>query len=211
MGAVVRASSRVGGVVGVAYGGADQAVQVERPQAEGVFANEGPLGQPHGGSFVGEAGGSDGKRHVEGVQQADRAQDVPFVRGEVGQGAGDQGGEIVVEVDRLRRAVAAAQLQKPGDGQIEVQGKTVRAGGDDLPDGLADEGLAVADEAAGEVVVAVLGGGVADQHLSFHAGARVRAGGGHGRVGETRPASGTRVVELALQRWVGPLAGGSGR
>lgn len=37
----------------------------------------------------------------------------------------------------------------------------MRAGGDDLPDALADEGLAVAGEASGEVVVAVFGGEVA--------------------------------------------------
>ncbi|WP_406430393.1 hypothetical protein OHB00_01415 [Streptomyces sp. NBC_00631] len=150
----------VGGVVGVAYGGADQAVQVEGPQAEGVFADEGALGQPQGGSFVGEVGGAGGEGDIEGVQQADRAQDVAFVGGEVGQGAGDQGGEVVVEVAGLRAAAGAAQFQEAGDGQIEIEGQAVRAGGDDLPNGLADQRLSVAGEAAGEVAVAVLGGEV---------------------------------------------------
>lgn len=44
---------------------------------------------------------------------------------------------------------------------IEVAGEPVRAGHDDLPYGFADQGLSVADEAAGEVVAAVLGGEVA--------------------------------------------------
>ncbi|MET7852273.1 hypothetical protein [Streptomyces avermitilis] len=88
-----------------------------------------------------------------------------FVGGEVGQGAGDQSGEVVVEVAGLRGAAAAAQPEEPGDGQIEVEGQAVRAGGDDLPDVLADEGLAVAGETPGEVVAAVLGGEVADQRL----------------------------------------------
>ncbi len=92
-----------------------------------------------------------------------------------------------------------------------VQGQAVRVGGDDLPDVLADQGLAVAGEAAGEVVVAVLGGEVTDQHLPCRTGAGGGAGCGHGGVGESRPGGGAGVVELALQRWVGPLqAGASG-
>lgn len=202
----------VGGVFGVAYGGADQAVKVEGPQAEGDLADEGPLGQPLGGAFLGEAGGPGGEGDVEGVQQAHRAKDVPFVGGEVGQGAGDQGGEVVVEVGRLRGAAAAAQLEEPGDGQIEVQGQAVRAGGDDLPDVLADQGLAVAGEAPGEVVVAVLGGEVADQHLPYRAGVgRGGTGCRHGGVGESGPGGGAGVVELALQRWLGPLQAGAPR
>ncbi|MGW7260524.1 hypothetical protein [Streptomyces sp. NPDC054834] len=43
----------IGGVVGVAYGGTDQAVEVEGPQAERVLANEGALGQPQGGARAG--------------------------------------------------------------------------------------------------------------------------------------------------------------
>lgn len=108
-------------VVGVAYGGTDQAVEVEGPQAQRVLANEGALGQPHGWAFVGETGGPGGEGDVEGVQQAHRAQDVVLVGREVGQGAGDQSGEVVVEVAGLRSAAAAAELQEPGDGQIEME------------------------------------------------------------------------------------------
>ncbi|MEV6594913.1 hypothetical protein [Streptomyces acidicola] len=104
----------VGGVVGVADGGADQAVEVERPQPEGGVVDEGPFGEPQGGAFVGESGGAGGEGNVEGVQQGDGAQDVAFVGGEVGQGAGDQGGEVVVEVVGLRGAAGAAQFQETG-------------------------------------------------------------------------------------------------
>lgn len=88
-------------------------------RTEGVLADEGALGQPQGGAFVGEPDGAGGEGDVEGVQQAHRAQDVAFVGGEVGQGAGDQGGEVVVEVAGLRGVAAAAQFEEPGDGQVE--------------------------------------------------------------------------------------------
>ncbi len=78
-------------------------MQVVRPQPEGLFADERPLDQPLGRGLVRQAGGGGGEGEVEGVQQADGAQDVPLVVGEVGEGAGDQGAEVVVEVggDRL--------------------------------------------------------------------------------------------------------------
>ncbi|MER7569328.1 hypothetical protein ABTZ93_41550 [Streptomyces sp. NPDC097941] len=113
---VVLTPAVIGGVVGIAYSGSDQAVEVEGPQSERGLADERPLGQPQGGAFVGEADGALGEGHVEGVQEADRAQDVAFGGGQVGQGADAQGGEVVVEVAGPRGASGAAQFQGPGDG-----------------------------------------------------------------------------------------------
>ncbi|MER7599449.1 hypothetical protein [Streptomyces hydrogenans] len=75
-------------------------MEVVRPQAEGVLADEGPFDEAAGGCLVGEAGGLGGELGVEGVQQGDGAQEVAFVGGEVGEGAGDQGAEAVLEVGR---------------------------------------------------------------------------------------------------------------
>ncbi|GHA70024.1 MULTISPECIES: hypothetical protein [Streptomyces] len=79
-----------------------------------------------------------------------------FVGGEVGQGAGDQGTEVVIEVGRDRLA-GAADLQEAEHRQVEVEGQAVGAVGDDLADLAAGERLAVVGEPTGEVVVAVLG------------------------------------------------------
>ncbi|GHB78163.1 hypothetical protein GCM10010377_80460 [Streptomyces viridiviolaceus] len=111
---------------------------------------------PQSSGLVGQARGRGGEGEVECVQQADGAQDVPFVRGEVGQGAGDQGGEVVVEVGGGRLPAGAADLEEPHHRQVQVERQAVRPARDDLPDLAADEGLAVAGEPAGEVVVAVL-------------------------------------------------------
>lgn len=144
-------------------------MQMERPKPEGILADEGPLDQRQGWRLVGHARGPARERDVEGVQQADRAEHVPFVGGEVGQGARDrEGGEVVVDVGRLRGAAGAAQLQEPYDGQIQVEPQAVRAAGDHAADGFADQGLAVAGEASGEVVVAVLGRGVPFTDRSIH-------------------------------------------
>jgi hypothetical protein len=85
---------------------------------------------------------------------------VPPGRGEVGEGAGDQGGEVVVEVGRGGVAAGAA-IEEPHHRQVEVERQAVGAAGDDLADLLADKRFAVAGEPAGEVVVTVLGGEVA--------------------------------------------------
>lgn len=146
----------VGGVVGAADGGADQTVQVVGPQPEDVLADERPLDQPLDRCLVRQAGRSGGEGEVESVQQGHRPQDVAFVGGEVGQGASDQGAEVVVEVGRDRLA-GAADLQEAKHRQVEVEGQAVGLAGDDLADLTADERLAVAGEPAGEVVVAVLG------------------------------------------------------
>ncbi|MER7108862.1 hypothetical protein [Streptomyces sp. NPDC000229] len=132
-------------------------MQVVRPQAEDVFADEGPFDQPQGRCFVRQSGGRGGQVQVEGVQQGHGAQDVPLVEGEVGQGAGDQRGEVVVKVGRLRRSAGAADLQEAHDRQIEVERQAVGAVGDAPSDLLVDERFAVAGESAGEVVVTVLG------------------------------------------------------
>ncbi|MFF9896828.1 hypothetical protein [Streptomyces longispororuber] len=133
-----------------------------------------------------------------------------LIRGEVGQGAGDQGTEVVVEVGRDRLA-DAADLQKAQYGQIEVEWQAVGAVGDGLPDGGRNEGLAVAREPAREVVGAVLRGEVADQHLppaaSWWRCGRARPG--DGGAGQTGPGGGSGVVELSLQGGVGPLQAGA--
>ena len=85
---------------------------MEGPQAERVLADEGPLGQPHRRSLLRQARGSGRQGEIESVKKADRAQDVPLVGGEVGQGAGDEGREVVVEVGRLRGAAGAPDLQE---------------------------------------------------------------------------------------------------
>ncbi|MFI0169602.1 hypothetical protein [Streptomyces sp. NPDC017095] len=85
-----------------------------------------------------------------------------FVGGEVGQGTGQQGREGVVGVGGLGFA-GAADVQEAGDGQVQVEGQAVGAGGDHGPDGGFAEGPAVLGETAGEVVVAVFGGEVTDQ------------------------------------------------
>ena len=109
---------------------------------------------------------------------------MPFVGSEVGQDVGDACREGVVEVGRLWGAAGASQLQEPGDRQIDVQREAVTPCADHASDGFADQGLAVAGEAAGEVVVAVLGGEVTDQDLPSPAAG---AGGAGSRDGEGRP------------------------
>ncbi|MGO4418859.1 hypothetical protein AB4Z54_08885 [Streptomyces sp. MCAF7] len=58
---------------------------------------------------------------------------------------------------QARHAPCAADLQEPHHRPVEVEGQAGRAAGDDLTHGRVDEGLAVAGDAAGGVVVAVLG------------------------------------------------------
>ncbi|MFD8413695.1 hypothetical protein ACFV2Q_18295 [Streptomyces sp. NPDC059650] len=147
-------------VVVVADGAADRAVQVVGPQGVRVLVDQGPVDQAPGGCLLGEAGGAGGQVEVEGVQQGDAAQQVAFFGGEVGEGAGEEGGEGAVEVGRGGGAAGAADLQEAGDREVQVQGQAVGAGGDRRADVGADEGLAVLDKAAGEVVLAVLGGEV---------------------------------------------------
>lgn len=90
----------LGVVVGSAQCGADGAMQVVGPDRVGVFGDHGPFDEPAGRRLVGEACGVGGQVQVEGIEQAGAAQDVPLVGGEVGEGAGDEGGEGVVEVGR---------------------------------------------------------------------------------------------------------------
>ncbi|MFE0737473.1 hypothetical protein [Streptomyces sp. NPDC058855] len=188
-------------------------MEVVRPQAEGVLADEGPLDQAAGGGLVGEAGGLGGQLEVEGVQQRDRAQQVALVAGEVGQRAGDQGTEVVLEIGRGRGVAGAVQFD---DGEVEVERQPVGAGGDHVPDGGGDERGTVGFEAAGEVVVAVLGGEVADQDLPAADGRGVgkeTAGvgdvAGPGGDGKAGPGGGAGVVELALEGGLGPLQAGA--
>ncbi|MFD3760889.1 hypothetical protein [Streptomyces sp. NPDC058622] len=182
-------------------------MQVVRPEPEGVLADEGPLDQPHRRGLVLESGGRGGQGQVEGVEHGDRAQHVALVGGEVGQGAGDQGGEVVVEVGRDRGVAGAAEFEEAHDGEVKVEGQAVGAVGDGLADVGADEGLAVAGEAAGEVVVAVFGGEVTDEDLppvarSGAGGTGSRhAGGG----GQARPRGRSGVVQLTLEAGVSPL------
>ncbi|MGW4304064.1 hypothetical protein ACWEHT_30415 [Streptomyces sp. NPDC004646] len=100
----------------------DDGVQVIRPQAGGDAANEGPLKQTQNWGVAAGSGACSGQGCVEGVEEAGRAQDVTFVGGEVGESAGDQGGEVDVEVGRLRGAAGAADLEKAHGGQVQLQG-----------------------------------------------------------------------------------------
>ncbi|WP_351231321.1 hypothetical protein [Streptomyces sp. NPDC002133] len=87
-------------------------MEVVRPQAERVLADEGALDQPHRGCLVARARGQGRQSQIEAVGQRDRAQDVPFVGGEVAERAGDQGGEVVVEVGRAQaRPVPTASAE----------------------------------------------------------------------------------------------------
>ncbi|MFE9853640.1 hypothetical protein ACFYPN_33330 [Streptomyces sp. NPDC005576] len=160
------------------------------------------------GAWWGECCDRGGQVQVEGVEQGDGAQDVPLVGGEVGEGAGDQGGEVVVEVGGVRGSAGAADFEEPHHRQIEVERKPVGAFGDGVADLGADERLSVAGQAAGEVVVAVLGGEVTDEDLL--AGS-VRCPGGRdgSRQGQARPGTRSGVVELSLQGRVGPLEAGA--
>ncbi|MEU2956707.1 hypothetical protein [Streptomyces xanthochromogenes] len=173
--------------------GADGAVQVVGPQGVGVLGDERAFHQAPGGGLVGEAGSLGGQVQVKGVEERCRAQQVPLLRGEVGQDAGQQGGEGVVEV--LGEGFAGtADFQEAADREVQVQGEPVGAGGDRG----ADEGLAAVDEAAGEVVVAVLGGEVTDQVLAAA-----------GPVGQAGPGSGSGPVELPVQGGIGPRQAGA--
>jgi hypothetical protein len=186
-------------------------VQVVGPGSERVLADQGPLGQALGGGLVGQAGGAGDQVEVEGVQQGGGTRCVPLVGGEVLQGAGDQGWEVVGEVGGLDGAAGALQGEVVLDGEVEEQGQVVAALGDGLADGGGDERGAVGvGEAVGEEVLAVLGGEVADQYLPDAAGAgagggRVGAGGGYGAGGQAGPGGGAGVVELPGQGLVGPL------
>lgn len=161
-------------------------MQVVGPEAGGGVADEGPLQQAQDGGVAAGSGAGGGEGDVEGVQEADRAQDVAFVGGEVGEGAGDQGGEFDVEVGRLRREAGAADLEKAHGGQVEVQRQAVGALGDHTSQRWVDQRLAVGGEAVGEVVVAVLVAEVPDQDLA--ATARIGCGGAGRRRERGRPA-----------------------
>lgn len=86
--------------------------------------------------------------------------------------------------------------------------------GDDPADLLADERFAVAGEPAGEMVLAVLGGEVADENLPpenlLPVGLPEGAGGREDR-GKDKPRPGRRsgVVELPLQGGIGLLQAGA--
>ncbi|WP_406016793.1 hypothetical protein OG520_44245 (plasmid) [Streptomyces sp. NBC_00984] len=192
-------------MVVVADGAADRTVQVEGPQSVRVLVDQGPLDQAPGRRLLGKARSTRGQVEVEGVQQRNAAQQVTFLWGEVGEGPGEERGEAAVEVGGGGGVAGAPDLQEAGDGEVEVEGQAVGAGGDRGPDVGADEGLAVLDQAAGEVGLAVLGGEVADQILPG-AGAgcpwlRNRQGRGGG---QARPGGRTCPVELAVQRGVRP-------
>ncbi|MGE7391725.1 hypothetical protein ACQKM2_40255 [Streptomyces sp. NPDC004126] len=98
-------------------------MEVVGPQREGVVADEGPLDQASGCGEVGQAGGGGGQGEVEGVQQADGAQEVAFVGGEVGQGVGEQGREVGAEVRGRGGAAGAAEVEEAQDGEVEVEGQ----------------------------------------------------------------------------------------
>lgn len=98
----------VGVVVGPADGGAHHAVQVVGPQGGSVLADEGPLGQAQGRGLAGHAGRGGGACGVEGVQQGHRAQDVPFVGGEVL-------GVRVRRISRKRRTARSRNSGRPGE------------------------------------------------------------------------------------------------
>ncbi|WP_129773491.1 hypothetical protein [Streptomyces sp. L-9-10] len=132
-------------------------MQVVGPQCVRVVGDQRPVGQAPGRGLVGEAGGAGGQVEVEGVQQGEAAQQVAFVGGEVGEGAGEEGGEGAVEVGGGGGAASAADLQEAADREVEVERQAVGAGSDRGPDAGADEGPAVLDQAAGEVVLAVFG------------------------------------------------------
>ncbi|OKI46084.1 hypothetical protein [Streptomyces sp. MJM1172] len=105
------------------------------------------------------ADGQAGK--VEGVHPADRAREVALVRGEVGQGAGEQRGEVGPDVRGRWGAAGSAELQEAQDGKVEVEVQAVGAFGYHRAQVGVDEGLAVAGQTPGEVVGAVLRGEVA--------------------------------------------------
>lgn len=73
-------------------------MQVVGPQGVGVFRDDGPFRQAPGGGLAGEARGQGVEGEVEGIQQGDAAQEVAFIGGEVGEGAGEECGEGAVEV-----------------------------------------------------------------------------------------------------------------
>ncbi|MBP8534071.1 hypothetical protein [Streptomyces sp. MK37H] len=198
----------LGVVIGPAQRGADGAVQVVGPDRVRILGDHRPFDEPACRGLVGQACRLGGQVQVEGVQEAGAAQDMALVGGEVGQGAGDEGGEGVVEVVGGGSAAGAADLEEACDGQVQVERQAVRALGDDRADVGADQRLAVLGEAACEVGVAVLGGEVADQVLAI-------AAGGLGRLFclgcEAGPGVGAGEVQLSLQSGVGPRQAVAGR
>lgn len=171
-----------------------------------VGADERALDEAQRRRFVRHPGGPGGEGHVEVVQQGHRAQHMALVRREVAEGAADQGREVDVEVGGAGLAPGAPDRQEPLDGEVEVEREAVRACGDDRADLGCDDGGAVAHEPAGQVVVAVLGGEVADEDLP--ARGRSRRGGVRRRPagdGQAWPCRGPGPVELAVQRVLGPL------
>ncbi|GDY79570.1 hypothetical protein SAV31267_090550 [Streptomyces avermitilis] len=68
----------------------------------------------------------------------------------------------------LRGTAGAAGLRISRDRQVQVERQAVRTAGYDGADVACDEGLPVAGQATGEVVVRVLFGEVTDQDLPSH-------------------------------------------
>ncbi|MEU9028919.1 hypothetical protein AB0D46_15580 [Streptomyces sp. NPDC048383] len=93
----------------------------------------------------------------------------------------------MVEVGRQWCVAGAADFEEAHDSRVEVEGQAVGVVGDHLADVGADEGPAVAGEASGEVVVAVLGGEVADEDLPRVSGGRAGGAGGRDASGNARP------------------------
>ncbi|MCX5434720.1 hypothetical protein OHU11_41820 (plasmid) [Streptomyces sp. NBC_00257] len=82
------------------------------------------------GAWRVEARGLGVEGEVEGIQQGDAAQEVAFIGGEVGEGAGEECGEGAVEVGGGGGVACAADFQEAADGEVEVEGQAVGAGGD---------------------------------------------------------------------------------
>ncbi|MFF2778915.1 hypothetical protein ACFVU3_28965 [Streptomyces sp. NPDC058052] len=116
-------------------------MEVVRPQAEWALADEGGSirRRAAGGGLVGEAGGL-----------GDGPQQVAFGGCEAGERAGDQGTEVVLEVGRMRGVAGLAELEKPHDGEAEVERQSVGADGDHVTDRSGDERGTVGLEAAGQ-------------------------------------------------------------
>lgn len=170
-------------------------MQVVGPGGGRLVLDEGSVQQARERGLVLLACCLHGQRYRPGVQEADRAQCLAFGWGEVAQGAGDECGKVLLEVCGARIPALAPQFQVAAGCQVEVEGQSVRACCDGVPDRLVDQWLSVGTEAVDEVVLAVLCGEVAHEYLP----------GSDVGIAQSGPCALACPVQLSLQTGIRPL------